>query len=68
MIASDSDINTLNGTIGWCCFWMMWFFFVAGFVFWWKVCDISVDIREIRATVVQQAKDCHNLDTMEVKK
>jgi len=66
MIASNSDIKTLN-VMGWCCFWMMWFFFVTGFLFWWKVCDISADIREIR-TVVQQAKECHNTDTMEVKK
>ena len=68
MIASDSDIKTLNGTIGWCCFIMVWIFFVSGFLFWWKMCDISADIREIRATVVQRAKEYHNLDTMEVKK
>jgi hypothetical protein len=28
---------------------------------------IAADIKEIRITVVQQAKECHNLDTMEVK-
>jgi len=64
MIASDNDVKTLIDTIRWGIFWLL----LSGLLFWWKVCDISADIREIRATVVQQAKECHNLDTMEVKK
>ena len=68
MIASNSDIDTLIVTIGWCCFFMVLIFFVTGFLFWCKVCDISADIREIRETVAQQAKEFHNLDTMEIIK
>lgn len=30
--------------------------------------SISTNIKEIRATILQQAKECHNLNAMEVKK
>lgn len=33
-----------------------------------RVADIANDIKVIRETVTQQAKEYHNLDTMEVKK
>jgi len=33
-----------------------------------RVAGIANDIKVIRETVTQQAKECHNLDTMEVKK
>jgi len=68
MIASGSDIKTLIGTIQWGVFWLLMVFLYIGIFVLWKQCDISADIREIRATVVQQAKECHNLDTMKVKK
>ena len=48
--------------------------FVLGFIaiqLTWIMKDtlsISTEIKEIRATITQQAKECHNLDTMEVKK
>ena len=33
----------------------------------WRLKLIAADIKVIRSTVTQQAKECHNLDTMEVK-
>lgn len=67
MVASDSDIKTLNGTVGWSVFWLMWFLFIAGFIFWVKVCDIAADTKKIRTTITQQAKECRNTDTLEIK-
>lgn len=32
-----------------------------------RVANIAADVKVIRATITQQAKECHNLDTMEVK-
>jgi hypothetical protein len=66
-MANDDDIKRLTSTIGWCCFLMLWFFFMSGTFFWWKVCEISNDIKDIRTVIVQQSKECHNIDTVTAK-
>jgi hypothetical protein len=42
--------------------------FIMGYlILYGKLGSIATDIKVIRATVTHQAKDCHNVDTMEVK-